>query len=99
VLTSLEGTNGAVPVAGVALDASGNLYGTTQFGGAQDRGAAYESDAKGRFGVLQDFGAVDGYEMNEPSGLNIAPSGSLLVTTYGGKWGGCVIFELQPAPR
>jgi uncharacterized repeat protein (TIGR03803 family) len=35
-------TDGANPYAGVILDPSGNLYGTTYFGGASDRGVVFE---------------------------------------------------------
>src|SRR5262249_44077231 len=41
-LASFNGANGNGPVAGVTLDAHGNLFGTTEFGGASDRGAVFE---------------------------------------------------------
>jgi uncharacterized repeat protein (TIGR03803 family) len=43
VLHSFTGTpDGALPQAGVILDSSGNLYGTTQSGGAGNVGAVFK---------------------------------------------------------
>ena len=41
-LASLDGANGAHPQGGLALDASGNLYGVTSGGGANDSGTVFE---------------------------------------------------------
>jgi len=49
------------PTAGVVRDNSGNLYGTTIFGGAFGNGAVYRVDASGKETVLYDFmGGKDG---------------------------------------
>ncbi|MGH6888988.1 MAG: choice-of-anchor tandem repeat GloVer-containing protein [Rhizomicrobium sp.] len=37
-----DAVNGALPAAGLVADAAGNLYGTTQFGGAYDCGTVFE---------------------------------------------------------
>jgi uncharacterized repeat protein (TIGR03803 family) len=37
-----RGKNGATPVAGIVLDAVGNIYGTTELGGSRDRGTVFE---------------------------------------------------------
>ena len=42
MLFSFDGTHGAEPVAGLIADAAGDLFGTTQFGGASDRGTVFE---------------------------------------------------------
>jgi uncharacterized repeat protein (TIGR03803 family) len=42
VLHQFNGTDGSVPVAGVILDGSGNLYGTTQFGGQYGQGVVFK---------------------------------------------------------
>ena len=36
------GTSGGTPSAGLVFDSSGNLYGTTQLGGAHNRGTVFE---------------------------------------------------------
>jgi len=41
-LTSFNGTNGQQPYASLIADASGNLYGTTNTGGANDDGTVFE---------------------------------------------------------
>jgi uncharacterized repeat protein (TIGR03803 family) len=41
-LATFDGSNGAFPIAGLTLDASGNLFGTTYRGGANDTGTVFE---------------------------------------------------------
>jgi uncharacterized repeat protein (TIGR03803 family) len=41
-VASFNGSNGAVPLAGVTFDSSGNLFGTTQGGGASGEGTVFE---------------------------------------------------------
>ena len=41
-LYSFTGPNGANPAAGLLADAEGNLYGTTEWGGASNLGAVFE---------------------------------------------------------
>lgn len=50
--------DGKDPVAGLVIDTSGNLYGTTKFGGTQNGGIAFElvlSGGKKKFRVLHSF--------------------------------------------
>ena len=42
VLLSFQGTHGSSPWAGLVLDAKGNLYGTTEFGGSASDGIVFE---------------------------------------------------------
>jgi uncharacterized repeat protein (TIGR03803 family) len=42
ILHSFSNNGGALPLSGVAFDASGNLYGTTTFGGSGDQGTLWQ---------------------------------------------------------
>jgi uncharacterized repeat protein (TIGR03803 family) len=79
------------------LDAAGNLYGTTFYGGLHNRGTVFELTLnKGRWTerVLYDFSGPDGAS---PVGLIFDSTGHLYGTTNdGGAYGGGVVFELVP---
>jgi uncharacterized repeat protein (TIGR03803 family) len=99
------GSDGCVPYAGLIFDGSGNLYGTTSYGGAGncDCGTVFELSPNGGGGwtetVLYSFtGGSDG--QNPSQGLVFDNAGNLFgVTPYGGSQNcgnGCgVVFELQ----
>jgi uncharacterized repeat protein (TIGR03803 family) len=74
--------DGELPYAGLVQDANGNLYGTTQQGGASGNGTVFKLDPNGNETVLHSFTGADG-------ALPIAPlimdsSGNLYGTTLGG---------------
>jgi uncharacterized repeat protein (TIGR03803 family) len=89
---------------GVILDAAGNLYGTTYFGGgataicggAEGRGCGvvFTLDPSGQETVLYSFtGGADGG--NPFAGVILDSSGNLYGTTNdGGKYNGGVVYEL-----
>jgi uncharacterized repeat protein (TIGR03803 family) len=99
VLYDFTGENdGEAPNAGLILDASGNLYGTTVWGGAYGYGTVFELTL-GSSGwtekALLDF---DGDSGGEPiAGVIADGRGNLYGTTPGGGAnGGGVAFELTP---
>jgi uncharacterized repeat protein (TIGR03803 family) len=53
-------TDGEYPLAGVIVDAAGNLYGDTETGGAANVGTVYEISKSGRFTLLHSFDGTDG---------------------------------------
>jgi uncharacterized repeat protein (TIGR03803 family) len=105
VLHSFAGPDGANPIAPVIMDAKGNLYGTTEFGGRlQDCtgggvagcGVAFEISGK-QEAVLHRFCSVaDCNDGAEPwGGVVMDGDGNLYGTTYlGGEYGGGVVFKL-----
>jgi uncharacterized repeat protein (TIGR03803 family) len=97
-----NGTDGSRSSAGLIIDASGNLYGTTEFGGAYKRGSVFKLTPSGAESVLWSFGrGADGREPE--AGLIMDTDGNLYGTTsMGGACGdgiftGGTVFELTPS--
>jgi uncharacterized repeat protein (TIGR03803 family) len=103
-LASFQGSSytSAKPYAGLIMDGSGNLYGTTEAGGANGHGSIFElaSTGGGTYSTnvtvlysLSSSGTADG--KNPYGGLVMDGSGNLFGTTKaGGADGDGVIFEL-----
>jgi uncharacterized repeat protein (TIGR03803 family) len=92
-LASFNGTNGHSPYAGLIMDGSGNLYGTTLVGGASGYGTVFElAHGSGTITTLASFNGTNGVEPSGP--LLMDSSGNLYGTTEGtGPYAGTV-FEL-----
>src|SRR5262249_60574688 len=59
VLHSFTGSDGARPQAGLIADSDGNLYGTTQGGGATENGVVFKLAPDGTYTVLYSFTSKD----------------------------------------
>lgn len=98
------GQDGASPTSGVAMDHSGNLYGTTTTGGTYDSGVAYKLTRFGSGWIstnLHSFRPADGYA--PAAGPVFGPDGALYgAAALGGQGGSCqydgcgVIYKLTP---
>lgn len=93
-LYNFTGNNdGSTPYSGVTLDSAGNLYGTTNLGGAQGDGTIFEVQPSGdgwSFALLWTFTS----ETERPfGGLILDPSGNLFGSTNDGGGPGTV-FEM-----
>ena len=89
--------DGASPIAGLVLDAVGNLYGTTPYGGRSLVGVVYKVDVHGNETVLHSFSF---------GGDGAVPAGSIILdakgnlygaTSKGGAFGQGTVFTLDPA--
>lgn len=100
------GNDGALPYAGVTLDAAGNLYGTTYNGGTFGYGVVYKLTPTGNnwtLSVINDF-ALSGGGVFPESRVVFGPNGTLYGTTSGGGSNGHCgmgcgsVFQLRPSP-
>jgi uncharacterized repeat protein (TIGR03803 family) len=93
--------DGAYPLAGVIMDANGNVYGTTYYGGTSGAGTVFKVDGAGTETVLYSFtGGNDG--SNPVAGVTMDGKGNLYGTTeFGGSSPDCgplgcgVVFKLD----
>ena len=92
------GGDGAGPLGGVVFDGTGNLYGTTSFGGdcgvTGGCGTVFKVTPDGGESVIYTFqGGADGY--TPEAGLTQAAAGDFFGTTsHGGTRGAGVVFEV-----
>ena len=93
-LASFNGANGSEPYGNVIVDAAGNLYGTTNSGGSDNKGTVFEI-AKGNNSVttLASFNGANG---SVPfSGVTLDANGNLYGTTYSEGAGGYgTVYEI-----
>jgi uncharacterized repeat protein (TIGR03803 family) len=97
--------DGQQPMAGLIRDASGNLYGTTEIGGAYSDGTIFAMNSKGDREILYSFtGGADGARpvasliMDKVGNLyGTAVIGGNLTACHDGNIHGCgTVFELSP---
>jgi len=94
LLHAFGGADGYYPNAGLVLDESGNIYGTTQWGGAYGRGAVFKVTPAGNETVVYSFdGGADGAY---PNGGSIRDAeGNLYGTAnQGGAYNYGTIFKI-----
>jgi uncharacterized repeat protein (TIGR03803 family) len=100
-----NGTDGANPLAGLVLDAAGNLYGAATIGGANGGGTIFELSPSGShwtFSTLYSFTASGSGPCDDASG----PTGAMVMDSAGnlygntctnGAYGFGAIFRLSPS--
>src|SRR5712692_7892243 len=88
--------DGHYPYAGLVFDKSGNLYGTTVYGGTIGYGTVFKLTSAGKEKVLYSFGSQSGDGHYPYAGLVLDKNGNLYGTTvYGGANGFGAVFELN----
>jgi uncharacterized repeat protein (TIGR03803 family) len=81
LIQSVGKADGA-PYGKLTRDASGNLYGTTYYGGSKGVGTVFKVDSSGNLSVLHEFDGDDG--SNPQAGLTLGSDGYFYGTTLGG---------------
>jgi uncharacterized repeat protein (TIGR03803 family) len=90
-----NGSDGGYPEAGLIMDKEGNLYGTTDDGGANAYGTVFKVAPDGTETVLHSFTGSDG--ANPVAGLIMDKKGNFYGTTaVGGTYGYGTVFKLAP---
>jgi uncharacterized repeat protein (TIGR03803 family) len=93
-----DGDDGGYPESGVVLDSSGNLYGTTIYGGAGDQGVVYKRDVAGQYTVLYSFPGGANDQGAPYGGVVLDSTGNLYGTTFLGgasEWG--TVYKINAA--
>jgi uncharacterized repeat protein (TIGR03803 family) len=91
--------DGSFPYGAILFDGSGNVYGTTYYGGTNGIGAVYKLSTRptGEWGEEIIYSFQDGTDGNSPiSNLVFDAAGNLYGTTSEGGAGSGVIFKLSP---
>jgi uncharacterized repeat protein (TIGR03803 family) len=92
--------DGSSPFAGLTIDAKGNLYGTTYFGGTLNKGTVFELEATGKETVLHSFGGNKDGIYPEGGAMYRNAKGDLFGTTIaGGTSGDGVVFEVNASHK
>jgi len=101
--TFTGGVNGGYPDAGVIVDKSGNVYGTTQGGGAYDGGTVFKlkPSTKGAWNISVLYGFTGNNDGGAPeAGVIFDRSGNLYGTTFGGGYyEDGTVFKLKPTKK
>jgi uncharacterized repeat protein (TIGR03803 family) len=94
---SLDGTDGAIPAAGLLLGRNGLLYGTTSSGGASGSGEVFSLNSQtGAITVLHSFAGSDGASPEAP--LTLGLGGKYYGTTNSGGTNNLgTVFSITPS--
>jgi len=95
---AFNGADGSIPLAGVIADNAGNLYGTTETGGANGQGTIFKLAPSGILTTLYSFCSVTGCTdgANPNAGLIGDANGNLYGTTgFGGADDVGIVFKIH----
>jgi uncharacterized repeat protein (TIGR03803 family) len=93
-LAAFNNTNGSAPSAGLVMDSTGNLYGTTQTGGASGNGTIFEiPSGSNSITTLTSFNGVDA---RSPDSTLLLDGKDLFGISGGGANNAGTVFEFVP---
>jgi uncharacterized repeat protein (TIGR03803 family) len=94
---NFQTTDGSYCLSGVTLGNDDDLYGTCQFGGANNHGIVYKLTLAGTFTTVHTFIGI-GSDGNEPAGPPVqASDGNFYgVTPFGGTGGFGTVYKITP---
>jgi len=96
LLSFMGGSEGFFTAGGLIMDASGNLYGTAQLGGANGVGAVFKLTPGGQETILYSFD-YGNYGQQPAGGVIMDDSGNLYGTTSGGgEFDQGIVFKVTP---
>ena len=97
VLHTFSGSDGSGPSGSLVQDATGNLYGTTYYGGTYTDGVAFKLDPSNNETVLFNFNPGNSRGANPAYGLIMDKEGNLYSPAEAGSpKGGGLLWELSP---
>ena len=99
LIATFNGTNGASPQAGLITDAAGDLFGTTNIGGANNDGTVFEiAKTPSGYGAVTTLVSFNASDLYPQAALIADAAGNLFGTTAGGGQTGAggpgTVFEL-----
>ena len=89
-----QGDSCQQPASNIVFDRNGNLYGTTNQGGARKGGCLFEITPAGKLTILHTFG--DGDDAANPYGNIVFSHGNLYGTAGGGAYAEGAVFKFTP---
>ena len=96
ILHSFSTTDGAGSASGLLRDPAGNLYGTTEGGGAHNQGVVFKLDPHGNYSILYSFTGRNGDGSEPFAGLVRDQAGNLYGTTFvGGAFSLGTVFKID----
>ena len=91
------GADGSSPSGGLIRDAKGNVFGTTEAGGAYGYGTVFKVSRRNKETVLYSFTGKAGDGATPTAGVIQDAQGNLYGTTYSGAYGYGTVFKLTPS--